>query len=458
MQEEEKVNIEDILISYKLISSEEAASLKMESMATGRDIKELIMEKGLVSEDALFYAISMELNLPFVTLDPDSIDVELVKSIPIEVMKSYKFIPIIIVDEEVRVAVADPTNKEIIEYIKNIFTGKKVAISVALPSNILDTIEAVFATDIEITKLTSPAVAIFYSALTEAISKSAEALYFEPIKEKMRIRMRSQGRLITYEEHPEEFIEPIINKIKETVKIHSSNSGSMRTILGGKDVYITAGVINSVSVDGAFMLFRYPKKENVTLKSLPLTEEEKGLIENKLWMGNSCILISGIDIEFREEIAIALIKELNPYKRKVIGLLWEDIPVDDVEKYLFTNSDDMNKNMELFFRSGVDTVYIQDIRKNGVDIYKVLRLAEVTTVIATISTATGVSAISYIQKMTNDISQDDRNISLIVETIKKPLACPECSELQWIIGKGCKKCDYSGVKGYEKKINLLTYQ
>ncbi|GBE00922.1 hypothetical protein BMS3Bbin06_02172 [bacterium BMS3Bbin06] len=83
---------------YALVTPEELASIKIEAMETSRDLKDVLIERGAVSEDALLYAVSSELGIPFVTLEPNSIDRDLFRTLPVEVLKRYRFLPMIEVD------------------------------------------------------------------------------------------------------------------------------------------------------------------------------------------------------------------------------------------------------------------------------------------------------------------------------------------------------------------------
>ena len=458
MDRETELNIQDILIKYDLLSEKEAIAVRMETLSPGRNIKDIVVEKGLVSEDALFYAISTELNLPFITLEPDTIDKRLVKSLPRDILEKYKFLPLIELDNEVRVAVADPTGKEVMEAINSAFPGRSVSISMALPSGILDTIEAIFTEkNTERVSVAAPAIAIFYSALTNSVMKGSDMLYFESVDRYLRIRKKVKDRVIDPELHPVDYMEPVIKKIKEMFNIEHGNSGSIKTVIAGKEVFITANIIIADKKQGGVLKFRYTAKK-VQLDKFPVPTECSGTLQNALSRGSGLVLITGKDKELRESFAHALLLESNPAKKKVIALFQEEDSLPDTECYVTESPAVMNSAVSALMEAGIHTLFLQDIRKEEINIYNILQLAENTLVIASISMPSGKDAISFIERKTPELSKENRCISVVAETHKDPVPCQYCtSAAHCTTGKGCRRCGYSGVRGYSEKIEVLTY-
>ena len=274
-----ELNILDILMKYDLLGEKDAVSVKMESLSTGRDIKELVFEKGLVSEDALFYALSTELNLSFVTPSPDTVDHKLVRSVPRDLLEKYRFLPLAELDNEVKVAVTDPSLNEVMEVINRTFPIKTVSISMALPSVILDTIDAVFTgKNMPPVASSSPAISIFYSSLTRAVLKSSAMLYFEAVNSQLRVRNRVKDRLSDPELHPVDYMEPVIKKIKEMFSIAKGSSGSIKTRISGREVFITSEIITADKNQGAILRFRYPSKK-MTLDKFHIPDEYAGILQ-----------------------------------------------------------------------------------------------------------------------------------------------------------------------------------
>jgi hypothetical protein len=449
------VELERLVLKYGLVDEVSLARLKMRSISSGKELKELILQEGLVTEDALLYAISTELNLPFVTLDPKSIDHSLVKRIPQEVLEGYKFLPIIEVDGEVRVAVADPTDTELMRLLEDTYPDKQVSICVAIASNILDTIDAIFSEEDKPSGIASSAIAMFYTTLTEAVKNRASAMYVEPIDDKMRIRVRQKGRLLVKGIHPGEFIRPILEKVKQTLNIGDPGSGSIKTVIAGRQVYITARMLGTDDTPGAILLFHYSGR-SISLSRLPMDETSLIRLQKGLHSRSGCILVTGPNMEFWADMVRTMLRELNPEKRKVVALVDEEIPLEGVERYIYITTEETNKGMKSLLGAGIDAVYIQNIHRSGFDIELMFRLSDETLLIASLPAKNAKDAIRIIKRMTDGIEINEK-ILLIVEILKEPVACIYCSERGWQVGRGCRRCGYSGVKDYIEKINVITF-
>ncbi len=447
----DSIDLESIILKYKLMDENSLARIKMESLSSGKDIKDLILREGLVTEDALLYALSTEMNLPFVTLTPENIDHSLVKKIPQEVLEGFRFLPMVEIEGEIRVAVADPADEELRKLLTDTYPDREICISVAIASNILDTIDAIFSEAEKPQPARSPAIAIYYAILTEAVKGKASAIYFEPAGEKMRIRVRRNERLIRKGIYPGEFILPIVEKVKETMNTRHSGRGALKTVIAGRDVYISSKLLDSAGNPGAILLLRYPGKA-VPLDKLPMEEEPLNRLMAELHKSTGCILVTGGDWQFLTTVTVAILRELNPARRKVIAVLEDDLPVEALEHYINSSAEETNRNLRNLLGAGVDAVYIQDIRRPGIDIEILLQLSTETLVIASLPAGNSRDAMKYMERK----SEINLPIS-VVETTRVPVVCPDCSGINWQRGRGCRRCGYSGVKGYVRKINFITF-
>lgn len=455
-----ELNIEELLLKYDLIRPEDAASIRLESLNTGWSFKDLVLERGIVSDDALFYAVSVELGIPFVTLDPDMIDREVARTVPRDILEKYTFLPLINVDGEVRVAVADPTDPALDRVIGEAFPGKTVGISVALPTNILHVMETIFSEpvpDAGTEQIQAPAIAILYAALADAVAKGASSLYFESVEGRIRIRKRVKGRLLEGATHPVAYMGVIIEKLRSMAGMTQETSGSVRTRIAYREVFITVSIIGDMSGWGGIVQFRYPGKI-IPLGKFPLAPEQLPAINRAIWAGKGLILVTGRDRGLREALAHSIIMECNPLKRKVVALLREEDYLPGMERYVVRGTDALNGVAESLLGASADAIYIEDIRREGTKIDTVLQLAENAVVVASLSTPAGKDGIAYIERHTPGLSAENRHISLVIGTEKTPVPCGSCSvSVHGLLGKGCRRCGYSGIAEFTETITLATY-
>jgi len=144
-QEEKKhpQKLGEMLIHYKIITPEQLKEGLKIQKNKGKRIGEILIDLGRVTQDEINWILGKQLNLPYVQVNVDNIDIQLSKNISEDILKKFKVIPIMELNDELVVAMADPTDKEAIEMIKEV-TKRKLKIVLASFKNIDETIDRIF--------------------------------------------------------------------------------------------------------------------------------------------------------------------------------------------------------------------------------------------------------------------------------------------------------------------------
>ena len=133
----------EMLIYYKIITPEQLEEgLKIKKNMEKR-IGEILIDLGRVTQDEINWVLGKQLNLPYIQVNADNIDIQLSKNISEDILKKFKVIPIMELNDELVVAMADPTDEEAIEMIKEV-TKRKLKIVLASFKNIDETIDRIF--------------------------------------------------------------------------------------------------------------------------------------------------------------------------------------------------------------------------------------------------------------------------------------------------------------------------
>jgi len=144
-QEEKKhpQKLGEMLIYYKIITPEQLEEgLKIQKNMEKR-IGEILIDLGRVTQDEINWVLGKQLNLPYVQVNADNIDIQLSKNISEDILKKFKVIPIMELNDELVVAMADPTDEEAIKMIKEI-TKKNLKFVLASFENIDEIIYRIF--------------------------------------------------------------------------------------------------------------------------------------------------------------------------------------------------------------------------------------------------------------------------------------------------------------------------
>jgi hypothetical protein len=144
-QEEKKhpQKLGEILIHYKVITLEQLKEGLKIQKNKGKRIGEILIDLGRVTQDEINWVLGKQLSLPYVQVNVDNIDIQLSKNISEDILKKFKVIPMMELNDELVVAMADPTDEEAIEMIKEV-TERKLKIVLASFENINETIYRIF--------------------------------------------------------------------------------------------------------------------------------------------------------------------------------------------------------------------------------------------------------------------------------------------------------------------------
>ncbi len=144
-QEEKKhpKKLGEMLVHYKIITPEQLEEgLKIQKNRVKR-IGEILIDLGMVTQDEINWVLGKQLDLPYVQVNIGNIDIQLSKNISEDTLRKFKAIPIMELNSELVVAMADPTDEEAIEMIKEV-TKRKLKIVLASFENIDETINQIF--------------------------------------------------------------------------------------------------------------------------------------------------------------------------------------------------------------------------------------------------------------------------------------------------------------------------
>jgi len=133
----------EILIHYKIITPEQLEEGLKIQKDTEKRIGEILIDLGRVTQDEINWVLGKQLNLPYVQVNIGNIDIQLSKNISEDTLRKFKAIPIMELNDELVIAMADPTDEEAIEVIKEI-TKRKLKYVLASFKNIDETINQIF--------------------------------------------------------------------------------------------------------------------------------------------------------------------------------------------------------------------------------------------------------------------------------------------------------------------------
>ena len=138
-----KVSLGDILFASQIISEADISAALDEQNRSGTRFGEALVTLGIVTQEDIDWAISNQLDLPYIRLKKEMVDPEAVQLVPAGMARKFNLIPLIKAGGELNIAMADPLNRQAIESVEKL-TGCAVNVSVALIREIREMIEACY--------------------------------------------------------------------------------------------------------------------------------------------------------------------------------------------------------------------------------------------------------------------------------------------------------------------------
>ncbi len=217
----EPLRLGEILLTYNLITQAQLDDALAYSERRHTRLGKAFIEMGFLTQDQINWALANHLKIPYVELTPEMIDQNLVQHIPEKVLRQYLLIPLVQLDNELTIAMADPTDTQAIADLTNI-TRCKIKVALASQAAIQKCLEAVFCPESVSDLSTKPqpgseefsSLAFLNRHLLQACSQGAEEIHFDPAADSLRIRYRIKGILVEQERVSRALHYPILSRLK----------------------------------------------------------------------------------------------------------------------------------------------------------------------------------------------------------------------------------------------------
>ena len=230
----------DELVKKGVLNKKGADSLKEEVKTSGKKEEELILEKGIVSEDFLFDLKSGYLKIPFKKIRPEEISLEILEQIPEETARFYQMVPLAKKENVLEIGMVYPEDLSAQEALSFLARRRKFTYQVFLITptkfrNILnqyktpkrevgkalEELEAELKTKkvsrlVEIERLVeeAPIAKVVAVILRYGVEGEASDIHIEPLKDKIRVRFRTLGVLHSSILLPIRLLSAIVSRIK----------------------------------------------------------------------------------------------------------------------------------------------------------------------------------------------------------------------------------------------------
>lgn len=366
--------VASVLLKSKLLDDKKLEEIVAYAKNSNIALEDAIQEKNLISDEQYGQALAAYFKLPFINLSKQNISDEVMNVLPDRVMRKQKMVVFARDKTSLKIALADPNNKQVLEMLAK-KTGLKVAAHLATFRDIQNTllvyqgdlqkmVDNILAEDIGRTAeavLEDPPVARIVDAVIEtAYQGRASDIHIEPEEHACLVRYRIDGVLQDVMRVPKRLHERIMTRIKvlsglRTDEHMAAQDGKMRDKLEEENLDIRVSILPVADGEKAVLRLLSSRSRQYTLKDLGMSESDLTKLERSFTKSYGAILCTGPTGSGKTTTIYAILKIINTREKNITTI--ED-PVE--YKIRGANQIQVNVKTNLTFASGLRSILRQD--------------------------------------------------------------------------------------------------
>jgi len=332
--------------------------------------QEAIIQLNFISDEQLGITIANHLKIPFISLSKISIPEAVFHIVPEKIARKQKTIAFARDANGIKLAMADPTNKEIIEMVER-KTQSKVLPHLASERDIMNTFY-IFKKDLQksFSKLIEksvknhdhdmPVSKIVDLILETAFYDKVSDIHIEPQEEYALARYRIDGILHDVIKYPRELNERILTRIKVLSRLRtdehmSPQDGKMRFEIEDSFIDLRVSIIPIANGEKAVLRLLSAHNKNITLTDLGMSDTDLEKVSRAYAKSYGMILSTGPTGSGKSTSIYAILKNLNTRAKNITT-------IEDPIEYRIqgVNQIQVNPKTKLTFASGLRSILRQD--------------------------------------------------------------------------------------------------
>ncbi len=348
------------LLKKKIIDEKQAFSLEEEVKKFSRKEEEVILEKGIVTENFLFSLKSENLKIPLKEIVPEEIPLEVLEMIPEDAASFYKMIPLVKEKNLLEIGMVYPEDVRAQEALKFLSRQGKFAFKVSLITltnfdnllkqyrtlkreigKALGELETELKTEkirvrsketVEFERLIeeAPITKVVAALLRHAVEANASDIHIEPIREKLKIRFRIDGILYASIFLPKKIHPAVVTRIKilSNLKIDETRipqDGRFSTKIDDKDIDFRVSTFPTTLGEKVAIRVLDPKKGLKNFDQLGLEGRNFDITKKAIEKPYGLILVTGPTGSGKTTTLYALLNLLN---KEGVNIVTVEDPVE----------------------------------------------------------------------------------------------------------------------------------
>jgi type IV pilus assembly protein PilB len=500
----------EMLVKDKVISARDLDLAVEEQVETGSSLGRILQERGLASEWDIAAVLGKQLNVPFITLSQYEIDSDVLTSIPVQLVRKYRIVPVDRTGDTLTIALSDPSNIYLLDELR-LLTNAQIVPVISFESDIEEAIRKYYSenenaydemlkdisdqdiqsiitdagsddsaagdedNDLSIEADDAPVIQLVNLIIQEAIKLKASDIHLEPYEKELRLRYRIDGVLQEMTAPPKKFQNAIISRIKilsemDIAEKRLPQDGRFKVKLENQSIDFR--VSSCPTAHGEKVVIRILNQAAIKLglTDLGFDSDIMKIFEHQIRMPWGMILVTGPTGSGKSTTLYTALSTINDPSKNITTI------EDPVEYQLRgINQVQVKQEIGLTFAEGLKCFLRQDPDIMMVGEIRDLETAEIAVkaaltghlVFATLHTNDAPSSITRLTNMGVEPFLVTASVNMIVAQRLVRRICENCkeaiqpaaelvdslnlngsrSEIRFYKGLGCAKCHGTGYKG-----------
>lgn len=456
---------------------------------------QVFQEMGMLNEQQILESLSKQYDIPCMKSEMFLIDPLVVELVPEQIARRNNVAPLFLVEEELTIAVNDPTNVIVFDELRkvtglriNYVLATKAAIKNALDEyySVAESIEDVigsFEGDLPVIgQDEAPAVRLVNQILYQSMKLGASDIHIEQGKNICRVRFRIDGMLHEIFSPPAKMGVVIVSRLKIMAKLDISEKrlpqdGRFSIAIGDRKVDVRLSTLPTINGEKVVLRILDKSSLQVSLDHIGLDENEIKQVKSILGASYGLLLVTGPTGSGKTTSLYSMIRHLTSPTKNIVT-------VEDPVEYEFSNINQVqvNSKVDLTFsralrsilRQDPDIILIGEIRDEETAAIAIRSALTGHFVLSTLHTNDAISSIGRLidmsiapyllasslvgviaQRLVRTVCKDCVNYVDPDPKVLEDLGIEPSDEYRWAEPKGCNKCNFTGYKGRTAIFEIL---
>jgi type IV pilus assembly protein PilB len=337
------------LIDLGYVTHGQVEELRSEAEASGVGVVDLLLERKVISSAILTQAKAAHFGAEVVSLSEIRLDDELISSVPRNIAKRYRVVPVFRHGNHLAVALSDPSDLNTIDSLQHLLRAD-IEVRVATDEEIDAALKKYYGADesdlgkmiqditegeVEVSTVPkegedgttvdadAPIIKLVNSIIVEAFKMRASDIHLEPMAKTFRVRYRVDGVLHEVKSPPKRLQASIISRLKiqsnmSIAEKRIPQDGRIQTQVGGKVIDLRVSCLPTNH--GESIVMRILDKEGLKLglAELGFFTDDQQTFERLIGLPDGILLVTGPTGSGKTTTLYSCLNFINRPDRKII--------------------------------------------------------------------------------------------------------------------------------------------